>query len=835
MTPQCTPRATLVAREPGATLARMVLRPVFVLAMAAATAAGWPAPAQAADPERGAQLFFTPARPGLLACADCHGENPQANNFGNIWSGRNAPALIERAIGLNTGGMGVFQSLYGPAEVTDIAAFLGNQPRRLSFADTTIGQASAVQRVAIASSTKAAMTGVRLQTVGDYRIAGSDCGARVERFSGCFVDLRFEPASAGPRPGALVIAHDGSATPVSLTLVGQGLAPQPLRARWTPEHVDFGSTPALHDGAQRIVWLHNDDSVPLRLNTIETRGGDFVHAGGSCLPGQALPPGARCAVTLRFIPQAAGDHSGQLMVDLGGQTLAAALRGVALPGPAPHLTVTPPLLDFGTLPQPMTSTPQRLTLRNSAQAPAQLQTLRSTAAEFVIERSDCSVGMTLAPGQACSVQMALHATRVAAYSASLELGLAGQPLQRLPLGGRVGAAPPLPPLPAPPAAPVAQASLALDAVEFDFGELAPGGASPIETLTVRNIGTSPLQWNVVGLTGAASSQFEVHGSCSATHALPPGASCSLQLGARLLTTGRHSASLLLWPADAAAPAVLSLRARGVATPALPAPAWPAPAPGALRWTALTPQHETATALVGSRAASARWLLHNTAGVDSAPLLWSIGGTHAGDFVVDPGSGCRSGQVLAAQASCTLQFSFQPSAAGPRQALFGLVAGGERAPPIELAGRGFSAPQAQARWEPQALSFAAPAPGAAPEPLPLWLHNSGAQVLALSLRAPAAAGLTLASDGGADACDPVAPMLEPGDRCRLLVGWNGSVALAADAAVSVGGDASASLPVSASEDPAQMRNQGGGAMGPLAWLVLLLASVVLRWGSASRRT
>ena len=46
---------------------------------------------------RGAALFAQAPAPGLLGCIDCHSENPHLNNFGNIWVGRNAVALIERA------------------------------------------------------------------------------------------------------------------------------------------------------------------------------------------------------------------------------------------------------------------------------------------------------------------------------------------------------------------------------------------------------------------------------------------------------------------------------------------------------------------------------------------------------------------------------------------------------------------------------------------------------------------------------------------------------------------------------------------------------------------
>ena len=68
------------------------------LAVAALTASGL---SLAADPIRGERLYREPPGPGLLGCADCHSEAPQVFNFGNIWVGRNAPALIQRAIASN--------------------------------------------------------------------------------------------------------------------------------------------------------------------------------------------------------------------------------------------------------------------------------------------------------------------------------------------------------------------------------------------------------------------------------------------------------------------------------------------------------------------------------------------------------------------------------------------------------------------------------------------------------------------------------------------------------------------------------------------------------------
>ncbi len=176
-----------------------------------------------ADPVRGAMLFATTPRAGLLICADCHSENPALNNFGNIWSGRNAVALIQRAVSSNTGGMGYFANLYSAADLADIAAFLGNTPSVLQFGAIPLGATSAVQVVMVSSSTKVGIDRLSIEVLGDFKIAGTNCTSSVPRFSSCTIELAFTPTTRGTRNGAVLLAHDGTPAPVRIALTGEAL------------------------------------------------------------------------------------------------------------------------------------------------------------------------------------------------------------------------------------------------------------------------------------------------------------------------------------------------------------------------------------------------------------------------------------------------------------------------------------------------------------------------------------------------------------------------------------------------------------------------------------
>lgn len=176
-----------------------------------------------ADPVRGAMLFANTPRAGFLICADCHSENPALNNFGNIWAGRNAVALIQRAVSSNTGGMGYLATLYSEADFADIAAFLGNTPSMLQFGTISLGATSAVQVAMLSTSTKVGIDGLSIEVLGDFKIAGTNCTSSVPRFSSCTIDLVFTPTTRGTRNGAVMLLHDGILAPVRIALTGEAL------------------------------------------------------------------------------------------------------------------------------------------------------------------------------------------------------------------------------------------------------------------------------------------------------------------------------------------------------------------------------------------------------------------------------------------------------------------------------------------------------------------------------------------------------------------------------------------------------------------------------------
>ena len=635
-------------------------------------AAGWAwcLSGQAADPVRGAALFAQAPAPGLLGCIDCHSDNPQVNNFGNIWVGRNAVALIERAMGTNTGGMGYLLSYRSPADLADIAAYLGNMPGSLSFPLTAVGSSSAVQAITVRTSTKTGVGAFAARTEGDFVVRASTCGAEVPRFSECTVDIAFTPTAGGPRSGALLISHDGTPTPVRIAL--DGLAPEriPAVATLLPGLLDFGTSPAGLPGALRNLTLANHSAEPLTVIGVQASAPPFVIAGGSCAPGTVLASGQRCTVSLRFDPAAAGPLNGTLTIvhdGIGGRSTVV-LAGSGRAGGVPLLRAHPGAVSFGVAQAAGTPVLQTVTLLNAGSAPLTTAEAGTTGDDFTIERNGCAAALPLATGQTCQLQLAFRPPRAGSFSAELRVTGAGlADALRLPLYGR---------------ATLDQALLQASPERLPFEETV--GQASVQQLTMVNRGSVATRVSSLALTGPGATEFAVAPgtTCQPGGVLVPGTGCTIALRFAPTSVGQRAARVQVLAEGSDTPVAIAELAGTAHAQAAPRMLLDA--------VALTFAEQS----VGSATAGApqQVTVHN-AGRET--LHWDsvkVVGDHAADFKIE--GKCATSPTLAAGTSCTLQLHFTPQAAGLRTASLRLApADGTPVALVQLAGSGVAAGKA----------------------------------------------------------------------------------------------------------------------------------------------
>jgi len=724
---------------------------------------------RAADPVRGASLYANPARPGFLPCADCHAENPIVNNFGNIWSGRNAVALIERAVQSNTGGMGVFQGVYGREELADIAAYLGNAPNTVAFPPTVLGTTSGTRTVAVSSSLKVGIDGLTLATEGDFVLAGTTCGNSLPRFSSCTVEISFRPASVGARAGTLVINHAGTPTPVRLPLGGEGLPP-PAVAQVQPARIDFGAA-----GLRRHVEVANFSDAPLKLLSIAAEPAAFAIAGGTCLPGLTLATGQRCTVALRAPPRDGAEQRGTLLISHdgvgGGSAVQLNASGNALPGR--RLNADRASLDFGTQPVGAAVPAQVVNVANTGTSPVTLGDIGASEPAFSLEGSTCAAGARLAPEQACQLVVTFRPSREGPLTAELRVGTQEQGLElRVPLAARAAAS----------ALAVAPGRLAMQA---QTGSTAPA------SLALVNAGSTPWRISRITFSGPEAADFSLAGGagCGVGATVAPGTHCTLTVVFTPRASGGSNARLRI-ETDAGGTDV-DLAGRGTAAAA--AAVW-------LDASAI----DFGAQGIGGAGATRSIDVHNRG---DAELRWSqvaLTGSGAGQFSL--GGDCVPGAALAAGSSCRIELRFGPGQQGEHAA--SLVLWHESGPTpaaVSLRGRGAAAASALLVADRPAIDFGR------------WPRQTQAAAQRLRLRnggATAAPPLGFVIDDPAFTIARAEPAcgsgIPPGASCTIEIEFK---APAAD------GARKATLAIAAAGLPATSITLGGEAVSAaplLAW-------------------
>ena len=588
----------------------------FALLLLAAAGA-LPSAALAADPVAGATKFGQ-------SCSSCHSVASTAA----VDRGRNSPSKIDNAIA-NISQMSFLASLSAP-DKDDIAAFLGNSPSSLGFAQTTVGATSAVSVVTVRASDFGPLGAIAPSASGDFVVQGGSCATSLAASASCTIGVAFKPTAAGSRTGTLSIANDALATPVTIALSGTGAAAAVATLSLSATHLAFGDQVVASAGPAQTVTVTNTGAAALAFSAISLSGsapGDFA-LGGTCAVATAVPPGGHCTVTAVFTPAATGARAATLALasNASNGSASVALAGTGVATGTPAVTLGASALDFGSVAVGATSATKTVSLKNSGSAVLAIQAI-AAAAPFA-ETDDCAT--TLAAAASCTISVTFKPTAASAASGSLTVAsnAAGSPAA-VALAGTG----------------VATASAVLQwssAAPIDFGIAAVGADAAAQTLTLTNTGSGTADIGTLAIAGANAADFRVDTSstCAAASTLAAGASCDVVLGFVPTAVGARAATLAVTSGNASVPAAVALAGTGSAPPA------PALALSATALDFVAPAGGSAPAQSLTLTNSGNADLHVAAvGVDDAR------------FTLSPASanGCATAPfTLAAGASCELQ-------------------------------------------------------------------------------------------------------------------------------------------------------------------------------------
>ncbi|PYX45965.1 MAG: hypothetical protein DMG79_17905 [Acidobacteria bacterium] len=158
---------------------------------------------------------------------------------------------------------------------------------------------------------------------------------------------------------------------------------------------NFGSQQVEVKSSPLIETLTNNQSVALNITGISA-GGDFTQTN-TCQ--SAIAPGASCTIDVYFTPSVTGTRSATLTIsdDASSSPQSVALAGV---GASAAISITPSSIAFGNQVVNTASAGQKITVNNSGFVNV---TVNSVAASGDFSKSDNCTGVTLTPGQSCTI------------------------------------------------------------------------------------------------------------------------------------------------------------------------------------------------------------------------------------------------------------------------------------------------------------------------------------------------------------------------------------------------------------------------------------------------
>lgn len=454
----------------------------------------------------------------------------------------------------------------------------------------------------------------------------------------------------------------------------------------------------------------NGGEAPLQISSVGITGpnsGDFALVQPVTCAGTTISPGDICSFEVSFTPSVVGNEVAfvQFQDNAPGnpQTLELVGAGVGL-------AALPASLNFGDQTANTVSSLESATLTNTASDSILIDTVQESGADVAMfqphfNAADCFIQEVLVSGSSCQISYQFAPTSAGAFQAEVEIqyhfeGLSKEQQQVIPLSG-VG-------LPSAPIASVAPTTL-------NFGTVSVGATAQTQVVTLTNTGSAALNVTTISITGTNASEFGLVASgatpCpTSSGGVPVGGSCTMGVSFAPKTPGTKSATLNFADNAAGSPQMVALSATAQTTAIQIAPM------------SLTFIGQS----IGTKSAPQPITITNAGTSALAINGVTITGSNPGDFAQS--NNCPPS--LGANATCTVNVSFQPIATGARSASISVSDDAPNSPQtVALTGMGTQAAVTLA--PPGAINFGNQAAGIASTPVSVTVTNSGTGALAVS--------------------------------------------------------------------------------------------------------
>jgi hypothetical protein len=543
-----------------------------------------------------------------------------------------------------------------------------------------------------------------------------------------------------------MIANNGAITRTSVgsVLVNTTVAIDPLV-------LNFGSVNVGAPSSVMTATMVNAGTAAITITSITTTG-DYSQTN-TC--GTSLAVGSSCSITVTFTPKAVGTRTGTLTIkdsDTTGQQKVT-LTGVGLG--IPIVTLTPTSLSFPDTTVGISSTPLKVTLKNSGSATLSIASITFTGINITDFSQTNTCGSSVGIGVTCTISVTFTPQNSGARSASMLLTDNASPTtQTVTLSGNG-----------------LSASVSVSPTSLNFGNQQVGVGSTAQVVTMTNTGTGAVLISSITLGGTNPGDYSETSTCPISpKTLGAGANCTVNVTFKPTTTGLRSATLSFTDNALNSPQSVNLVGTGV-SPTVK----------------LTPTSMNfGNVAVGTSSSSKAATLQNIGSVNVSITSVSITGTNPGDY--SDTSTC--GATLAPGASCTINVTFKPTTTGTRNATLQVTDNATGSPQqVTLTGVGVSG---SLTLTPSTLTFSTQLINTSSKSQKITVKNTGTGSLTLN-----SITITGTNAGDYSQTNTCATTINPGASCQVTVTFTPTASGTRTASVSVsyngtGSPATASL-------------------------------------------
>ena len=415
-------------------------------------------------------------------------------------------------------------------------------PTSINFGQVVIGTQSATKTVTLDNLQSASLSITQLVFAGpfilDTNTANTTCPISGGTVSGslagntsCRIGIIFAPTATGATSGGEVTVISNSPSgPLPVSLAGTGVKPVAL----SPANLAFSTVPIDVASNPKSITVTNNQSVNLDFSSITAPAPYSISAGTTtCVVGTPVLPGKNCVVSVTVDPTSLGAVAASMLTLNDDAPTSQQIANLTANGVS-AVAINPNPIAFGTLVVSQKNT-FTATLTNNLSIPILINSVASFTGPYSLDATTttCQFAPTaVAPGGICQIGLDATPTTTGSQpgSAVVAYNISGIPtVIDLPLTMTGNAGQPV--------------SVSPAAVAFPTQFV--GITSPVSTITIKNLQSSPLTITGITVAGTNPGDFGIVSNlCPVSPATLPGnMSCSVTVAFTPAATGARSAML----------------------------------------------------------------------------------------------------------------------------------------------------------------------------------------------------------------------------------------------------------------------------------------------------